>query len=65
MKKKDRKKKIDLDKVESGVKKVSQLTRITFRIVWTLLGVALIAGIVFLSVRCGQSCVSDVGSVLG
>ena len=62
---KEKKKKIDLDKIENGVEKVGKLTRIMFRIVWTLLGVALIVGIVFLSVRCGQSIVSDVGSVFG
>ena len=59
---KEKKKKIDLDKIENGVKKVGKLTRILLRVVWTLLGVALIVAILFLSVRCGQSIVSDVGS---
>ena len=52
---KKERRKINLDKVENGVKKAGKVTRIMLRIVWTLVGLALIAGIIFLTVRCGQT----------
>ena len=61
---KEKKRKLSLDKVESGVKKTGKFVRILLRTVWLLLGVALIAGIVILSVKCGRTIASDVGGII-
>lgn len=60
-----KKKKVDLEKIHTGVKKASKITAIAFRLLWILVGVAALAAFIYAAVAIGQALQADFGFLVG
>lgn len=60
-----KKKNVDLDKVKQGVEKGVKITGIVLRVVWILIGIAVLALFVYAAVKIGQALKVDFGKLFG
>ena len=58
-----KRKNVDLDKVKERVEKGVKITGIVLRVVWILIGVAALAGFIFVAVRIGQALSVDLSKI--
>ena len=58
-------KKDKLEKVSEGVKKAGKISGIIFRVLFFLVGIAVIVAFVLVAVRCGQALKVDFSKIFG
>lgn len=58
-----KKKKVDLEEIHNGVKKVGTAAAIVIRIAWILVGVAAFAAFIYEGVKIGQALKVDISGI--